>query len=379
MKEIGLYIHIPFCKQKCFYCDFCSFSNREKEISSYMNALTQEIKSWEEKLKSYKIKSIFVGGGTPSIVPIEEMDKILEVIHSKFHMSESLEFSIESNPGTINKENLTYYLSNNINRLSMGLQAWQDTHLKNLGRIHTREEFLKNFLLAREIGFENINIDLMFGLPNQKMKEWEETLDHITDLNPEHISAYSLKIEENTHFYKLYEKGQLNLPTEALDRNMYHFTMDYLFDHGYEHYEISNFAKKEKGCIHNKVYWNNEEYIGFGLGAHSYFNKKRFSNTMDMKVYLNNISKKISPCVFEENISREDEIAETMFLGLRMMKGIHIESFKARFGFTPFKIYKEEISNLEKLGLLYTDEEHIRLTRKGIDLSNQVFIAFLPN
>ncbi|QZY56537.1 radical SAM family heme chaperone HemW [Crassaminicella profunda] len=379
MREIGLYIHIPFCKQKCFYCDFCSFSNREKEISEYMDALREEMKSWEEKLKGCKIKSIFIGGGTPSIIPIKEMDKILETIHSNFHINKKLEFSIESNPGTINKDNLNYYLKNNINRLSMGLQAWQNDHLKSLGRIHNKEEFLKNFLLAREIGFENINIDLMFGLPNQTLNQWEETLYNVIQLNPEHISSYSLKIEENTEFYRLYEKGILKLPSEELDRRMYHFAMDYLLDYGYKHYEISNFAKEEKECIHNKIYWNNEEYIGFGLGAHSYFNKNRFSNTMIMEKYINNIHKKLSPCEGKESISRKDEIAETMFLGLRMMRGINIKEFKERFGCTPFKIYSEEILKFKKLGLLSTDDQYIRLTRRGIDLSNQVFVSFLPD
>ncbi|QXM06207.1 radical SAM family heme chaperone HemW [Crassaminicella indica] len=377
MKEIGIYIHIPFCKQKCFYCDFCSFSNMEKYITKYIDALREEIRGWKEKLKAYEIKSIFIGGGTPSILPIKEMDKIIDAIYSNFHINKDLEFSIESNPGTLNKENLVYYLNNNVNRLSMGLQAWQDIHLKSLGRIHNKEEFLKNFLLAREIGFENINIDLMFGLPDQSLKDWEETLYHVVQLNPEHISAYSLKIEENTVFNELYEKGSLNLPSEELDRDMHHFAIDYLSAYDYKHYEISNFAKKGKECIHNQIYWKDKEYIGFGLGAHSYFNKKRFSNTKIMEEYIDNIHKNISPCAFEEIISKKDEISEYMFLGLRMIRGIVIDEFKDRFGFNPYDVYGEEIMKLKKQGLLYTDEKSIRLTRKGIDLSNQVFVAFL--
>ncbi|QEK12372.1 oxygen-independent coproporphyrinogen III oxidase [Crassaminicella thermophila] len=376
MKEIGMYIHIPFCAQKCLYCDFCSFSATEEMISKYIDALIKEMKIYEEKLRKCKIKSIFIGGGTPSIISINKMDKIINGIHSNFNLKEDLEFSIESNPGTLNKEKISYYLNHNINRLSIGLQAWQDFLLKKLGRVHNSKEFVRNYLLAREIGFKNINIDIMFALPNQSINHWQETLRNVVTLKPEHISAYSLKIEEGTVFNQLYKKGELHLPDEEKDRKMYHFTIDYLLENGYKHYEISNFAKEGQECIHNKIYWENEEYIGLGLGAHSYLNKIRYSNTTDLKDYIENIDKK-NICVHKEEISIKDEIAETMFLGLRMMKGISIKKFTKKFGISPLKVYSNEICDLKEKGLLQVDDQVIRLTRKGIDLSNHVFVAFL--
>ncbi|TCO80057.1 radical SAM family heme chaperone HemW [Marinisporobacter balticus] len=379
MKELGMYIHIPFCIQKCFYCDFCSFANRKHLIPEYINALTEEMKSWKEKLKEYRIKSIFIGGGTPSIISIDEMDKVLRTIYLNFDCKKNLEFSIESNPGTLEKEKLAYYLNNNINRLSIGLQAWQDNLLKSLGRIHNQEVFLENFLLAREIGFKNINIDLMFGLPEQTLTQWQETLYNIVALRPEHISAYSLKIEENTVFDKLYESGVLQLPSEEQDRAMYHFAIDYLQEHEYIHYEISNFSTKGKECIHNKMYWNNEEYIGFGLGAHSCLGKVRFSNTKDLNEYINKDNEREIDYIIEEKMSQKDEIAETMFLGLRMIDGIEIERFTKRFSCSPLKLYRHEICKLKEEGLIHVDGKKIRLTRKGIDLSNQVFVDFLPD
>lgn len=377
MKEIGMYIHIPFCIQKCFYCDFCSFGNMQQLIPQYIDALTEEMESWKEKLREYNVKSIFIGGGTPSIIPINEMDKILRTIYSNFNIKENIEFSIESNPGTLEKEKIEYYLKNNINRLSMGLQAWQDSLLKKLGRIHNQEVFLKNFLLAREMGFKNINIDLMFGLPNQNLGQWKETLFNIVKLKPEHISAYSLKIEENTVFEKLYKKGELNLPSEEEDRAMYHFGIEYLKGHGYKHYEISNFAIKDKECMHNKIYWKNKEYIGFGLGAHSCLGKERFSNTKDLNSYINKNNKRDTSYIIEEKILKKDEISETMFLGLRMMDGVEIKKFTKRFGLSPLKLYANEITKLQEEGLIQVDQRAIKLTKKGIDLSNQVFVCFL--
>ncbi|WP_129596745.1 radical SAM family heme chaperone HemW [Anaerophilus nitritogenes] len=378
MKNIGLYIHIPFCVKKCFYCDFCSYPDTYN-ISAYMNAVKKEIKSFEKDLKEYKIKSIFIGGGTPSIIPIDEMDKIMNLLHEKFHMDEKIEWSIESNPGTLNEEKIRFYLKSGINRLSIGLQAWQDHHLKRLGRIHTKDEFVKNYLLARKLGFKNINIDLMFSLPDQTFLEWKETLSQVIKLQPEHISSYSLKIEENTVFNELYEKGLLNIPSDEEDREMYHFAMDYLTSCGYEHYEISNFAKENKGSIHNQIYWENKEYIGFGVGAHSYFNNDRFSNEINIDDYILKIQNKKSPCITKEKIFKEDEMAETMFLGLRLIRGIDTKEFEKRFKISPLKIYKKSIDKFIQEGLLWNDGRNIGLTKRGIDVSNQIFVDFLPD
>ncbi|WP_053957579.1 radical SAM family heme chaperone HemW [Inediibacterium massiliense] len=378
MKNIGLYIHIPFCVKKCFYCDFCSYPDTHN-ISNYMNALKEEIKSFSEVLKDYQIKSIFIGGGTPSIIPIDEMDKIINLLHERFSIDKNVEWSIESNPGTLDEEKIRFYLKSGINRLSMGLQAWQNHHLKRLGRIHTKEEFVKNYLLARKLGFENINIDLMFSLPDQTLAQWEETLAQVVKLDPEHISSYSLKIEENTIFDELYKKDLLNIPNDEEDRKMYHFAIEYLTSFEYEHYEISNFAKANKGSMHNQIYWENKEYIGFGVGAHSYFKKERFSNETNVENYIDMIQNKKSPHITKEKIYKEDEMAETMFLGLRLMRGINIKEFEERFKISPLRVYGKSIEKFTKEELLWNDGRNIGLTKRGIDVSNQVFIDFLPD
>ncbi len=377
MKEIGIYIHIPFCIQKCAYCDFHSYSHMEHKIKFYVDALIKEMKQWADQFEDYKIKTIFIGGGTPSILPIEEMEKILNVLHACFKCMPNIEFTIESNPGTLEKEKIRYYLESGINRLSIGLQAWQDPLLKILGRIHTREQFLKNYFIARDTGFKNINIDLMFGLPDQTLEQWDETLKEVIHLKPDHLSTYSLKLEEGTPLNKLYKTGHLNLPSEEEERNMYYLTINQLLDFGYNHYEISNFSKKGRECIHNNIYWENQEYIGFGLGAHSYIDKIRFSNTTHLEEYIHKMNKNENIRILEEKTSLKDEIEETMFLGLRRMKGINISNFMSRFGISPMQLYANEIEELERNGLLQIDDQSIRLTSKGIDLSNQVFIQFL--
>ncbi|MFZ5965584.1 MAG: radical SAM family heme chaperone HemW [Bacillota bacterium] len=379
LKEISLYIHIPFCLGKCYYCDFPSFCHIDDETKNrYITILIKELESWKEKLPDYQLKSVFMGGGTPTVLPNHEMDRILNALFSGFRLKNDLEFSIEGNPGTVNKEKLAFYHSSGINRLSIGLQAWQDSLLKKIGRIHNRDTFIKNYYMAREIGFQNINIDLMFSLPDQTMGQWMETLKEVTALSPDHISAYSLKIEETTPFYQAVLEDRLKLPSEDIDRDMYHWTIDFLKSLGYEHYEISNFAKEGKSCIHNVVYWNNDEYIGIGLGAHSSFRRTRFSNTLDINDYIEGMKEKNSAEIDRVVISVEDEMAETMFLGLRLLNGICMDRFEKRFGKDLLFMYRRQITDLIEKGLLETDGKRIRLTRKGIDLSNQVFIAFLP-
>lgn len=379
MKELGLYIHMPFCLQKCHYCDFASFAGAEGKIKDYMDGLIVELDDWKLKLEDYKIKSVFIGGGTPTIVPNQEMDRLLEHLYRNFTFRENIEFSIEGNPGTFDKEKLDFYKGSGINRMSIGFQAWQDKLLSSLGRVHSQKQFVENYRLAREAGFENINVDLMFGLPNQNMDQWKETLQRIVELCPDHISAYSLKIEEGTRFGSLYDQGLLNLPTEELDRAMYEYAIGFLKANKYNHYEISNFAQEGKACIHNKIYWNNEEYVGIGLNAHSYLNKHRFSNTGSLDAYIAQM--KSHGEVMMENIpvSQEDEMAETMFLGLRMITGISIQGFQQRFGINPVMKYEKKINKMMALGLIEVDEKCIRLSRKGIDLSNQVFMEFLPD
>ncbi len=373
LKEVALYIHIPFCKQKCFYCDFPSYASLDHLKDDYVDALCKEI---EEKVIDYKIKSIFIGGGTPSYLETNQIYKLLKTI-SKLNLTENMEFTMECNPGALEKEKLETMLRGGVNRISMGLQAVQNSLLKDIGRIHSFKQFEENFNLAREVGFKNINVDLMFGLPNQKVDEWKESLEVIAKLNPEHISAYSLIIEEGTAFYKLWERNKLILPSEDEEREMYSITKEILKEHGYEQYEISNYAKSGYECYHNKVYWQCDDYLGVGSASSSFIDGKRIKNIENVKLYIEKINNNES--IIEEIIknSKEDNIEEFIFMGLRMNKGISLNEFKKRFGIDINSIYKDIIEKNINKKLLVLEKDNLRLTDKGIELSNLVMSDFI--
>lgn len=373
MKEISLYIHIPFCKQKCLYCDFPSYAGKEILIDEYIESLNKEIL---QKGKDYIINSIFIGGGTPSYLNDDNLNKLLKALN-KLNLKSDLEFTVECNPGTLNSSNLEIMKKCNVNRLSIGLQSTKDNILKNIGRIHNYEQFKDNYFLAREIGFRNINIDLMFGLPNQTVDEWKESLEEIVKLNPEHISAYSLIIEEGTCFYNLYEKDKLKLPSEDEERIMYSYTKKFLNKHGYHQYEISNFSKAGKECFHNKAYWKCNEYLGLGVSASSFIDKKRIKNIDNIKEYIKRINNNES---VEDEIhvnDMKDDIEEFMFMGLRMIEGISIDYFKERFNKNIFEVYNEVIEKNIDEGLLIYDSGKLYLSSKGIELSNYVMSDFI--
>lgn len=375
MKEMSLYIHIPFCKQKCLYCDFPSYAGKESLINEYIRALNEEIL---RKCSKYKIASIFVGGGTPSYlneINLESLLKTINLLDFKYEF----EFTIECNPGTLNEEKLALMKNYNVNRISMGLQTTNDNILKEIGRIHSFEEFKKNYNQARKAGFENINVDLMFGLPNQSMKDWKVSLEDVMSLEPDHISAYSLIIEEGTCFYNLYNNDKLNIPNEEEERSMYLFTKGFLKDYGYNQYEISNYAKVNKECFHNKVYWKCNEYLGLGVSASSFVDEKRFKNIDDIKIYIEKINNNedVTEEIHVNNIN--DDMEEFMFMGLRMIDGINLKIFKKRFGKDVFDIYDEVIKNNIKKGLLVVDSEKLYLSEKGIELSNYVMSDFILN
>lgn len=369
----SLYIHIPFCKKKCYYCDFNSYSGKEYLIDDYIEALKKEITLYKDILNKNKINTIFLGGGTPSILNGEQIFEIMNTLNKNFLIKDNAEISIESNPGTLNYSKLKLYYESGINRLSIGLQACQNNLLNKIGRIHSFEEYIKNLQDARKIGFSNINTDLMFSLPGQTKKDWKETLNKIVDLNIPHISAYSLIVEEETPFYNWVGDGKVALPSEDVEIDMYHYAIKYLKEKGYKHYEISNFAKNRFECKHNLTYWKNKPYLGIGVGAHSYFNKKRFNNVKKIEEYIRLVKNDKLPVEERLDISTKDEISEFMFLGLRLIDGISIKEFINRFNVSPFEIYKEEFKKLKGDELLFWDEEQIKLTSKGIDLSNIVF------
>ncbi len=377
MDNIGLYIHIPFCRQKCLYCDFPSFAGKEGMMQAYVDALTAEIKSRRKEYPKKKVVSVFFGGGTPTALEIPMLEQLMQAVWENWDIAEDAEITTEANPGTLDREMVNALKKMGFNRLSMGVQAWQNRLLKELGRIHTIEGFLENYQAVREAGFENVNVDLMFALPHQTMADWQETVKNITALQPEHISAYSLIIEEGTPFFDRYEKGLLEPASEELDREMYHWAVDYLAEMGYEQYEISNFAKKGRQSRHNRIYWQAEDYLGMGLGSHSYMEGTRFHNRYDLQGY---IAAKGDVSLLKEEvevITETDALAEFMFLGLRLTEGVSFERFRTHFGRELYEIYGTQVRELIDVGLLAEDATGIRLTRRGIDVSNVVFEKFL--
>lgn len=362
-KEISLYIHIPFCMKKCLYCDFLSFTDLSK-TEVYVASLIKEIEAFSTDAV---VKSIFIGGGTPSAIAPKYMAQIMNVVNNHFKIDERAEITIEANPGTLTEEKALIYKACGIKRLSMGLQAWQNNLLQILGRIHTREDFLKSFCIAQK--YFDTNVDLMFALPKQTMSDWEESLLAVTGLEPQHISAYSLIIEEGTPFYNSYPTSPCD---DELDRQMYYRAKEILADKGYIHYEISNFAKKGHKSIHNLTYWQRGEYKGFGLGAASLINNSRLKNTSRLSEYASGAT-----VIEKEALSVADQISEFMFLGLRCIDGISISHFKKVFNRDIFQVYAKQLRDLRDKGLIEIKEDNIRLTEKGIDLSNMVFVEFI--
>lgn len=369
---IEIYIHIPFCVKKCDYCDFLSGPSGPEEQSDYVQALLREIDAVKEG-KGRSVSSIFIGGGTPSVLDAGFIGEILNRIRNKFQIQNDAEITIEANPGTADYGKLQAYRDYGINRLSIGLQSPDDRELKILGRIHNYEQFLETYKKARKAGFDNINVDLMSAIPDQTYKGWEKNLRTVAELEPEHISAYSLIIEEGTPF----AARQLNLPDEDTEYNMYEATARILKEYGYKQYEISNYAKRGMACRHNVGYWTRQDYLGFGLGASSLYGKERFSNTADRKKYLEN---SFSPELIRERepiLSREEEMAEFMFLGLRMTEGVARTDFEQIFGCCIEQIYGDVLKKYESMGLLQEKNGRIFLSRAGIHVSNSVMADFL--
>lgn len=377
MEELGIYIHIPFCKKKCSYCDFISFANKEKYIEEYIKTLNEEILN--TKVSSYKTDTIYIGGGTPSFVDSKHIIKILETIKSKFKIKKNAEITIEVNPGTINEKKLKDYKSVGINRISIGLQSTNDKTLNQIGRIHTYKEFLETYNLIRKVGFENINVDLMLALPNQSVEELMESVNEIIKLKPEHISVYSLILEDGTLMKKLVDNNQVNLPDDDIERTMYWRVKEQLEKNMYIHYEISNFAKKGYESRHNINCWNQKEYIGYGVAAHSYIDNKRFCNTSNLQKYITNINNNVINRNIEicEQQTTQDKKKEYMLLGLRKINGVDIQEFKNKFVDNPIYLYRKELDKLVKEDLIEIDLNQIKLTNKGLDLANLVWEEFI--
>ena len=388
MKEVGIYVHIPFCKHKCYYCDFISFADKNSLIDEYIKWLKYEIKEvgqgnrldYENKLDDLVlVKTIYIGGGTPSFIESKYITEILKTIEENFVVDEDAEITMEMNPGTVDENKLKDYYNCGINRLSIGLQETNNALLKEIGRIHTYEDFENTYSLARNVGFKNINVDLMLGLPNQNILDLENSINKILDLDPEHISVYSLILEENTVLKNKVDQGILTLPEDEMERKMYYTVKNMLENNGYIHYEISNFAKKGFESKHNLDCWSQKEYMGFGAAAHSYTNNFRFSNIENIEEYINNFknNKEEDNLIFHEKQNRESKMKEYMMLGLRKIEGVNIQQFKNKFVENPIFIFRKEIEKLVNEELLEVDGNFIKLTKKGLDLANLVWEEFI--
>ena len=380
MREIGIYVHIPFCKQKCYYCDFKSYANKEELIEKYIKWLKYEIKEVGEGNKlDYEndldelvtVKTIYIGGGTPSYLDSKYIKEIIEEIRENFKLADKVEITIEVNPGTVNKTKLLDYINSGINRISIGLQSTDNELLKRIGRIHKYEDFLQTYNMAREVGFKNINVDLMLALPGQTIAKLEKGLKQVIDLQPEHISLYSLIIEDGTKIEKMLKNNEITLPDENIERKMYWETKKVLEEAGYIHYEISNFAKEGYKSEHNWNCWSQKEYMGFGVAAHSYTNDVRFSNIDSIEEYIENYEQGnvTDNFVFHEKQTQSSKMKEYMMLGLRKIEGISIQEFKNKFVGNPLYIYRKELIEIEL--------DKIKLTKKGLDFANIVWEEFI--
>lgn len=387
-KELELYVHIPFCVRKCAYCDFLSAPADTQERTLYIDALTEEIRARKNDFNAYRVSTIFLGGGTPSILEGDDSARIFRALQENFDISDDAEITMEVNPGTVTEEKAASWRKSGVNRLSIGLQSADDRELKMLGRIHTYREFLDTWKIVREAGFENVNVDLISAIPGQNLRSWSETLRKVADLGPEHISAYSLIVEEGTPFYERYGDGSGEdedkgnhlppLPDEDTEREMYKATEKILAEYGYHRYEISNYSKTGYECRHNLGYWERKEYLGLGLGASSLISECRFHNTADMGKYLRlyeNAGTGI--CEDIEYLSVEDQMEEFMFLGLRKTAGISVDDFRKAFGREIRAVYGEQMRKLEEQRLIEYSGNRVRLTERGTDISNYVFSEFM--
>jgi oxygen-independent coproporphyrinogen-3 oxidase len=376
--KLGLYLHFPFCISKCPYCDFNSYPIKEdSQISSYISALYREISIYSQKIKKNNIKTIYLGGGTPTILSGDQIYKILEFCKEKFTIDKNAEITIEANPGTLDGEKIKSLIESGINRLSLGAQSFNDLFLKKLGRIHTEQDIIDSYFLARETGFNNINLDIMFALPGQTPEDFQTSLKKAVSLKPDHLSLYNLTINKGTEYYENYHRNHLKLPSEDEEFNMYDWAMKYLKENNFEHYEIANFARPHRRSLHNMIYWQNQPYLGIGAGAYSFIQGYRYMNLKDPKKYIKEVMNDKLPIDHGEKLSLRKRMIETIILALRTNEGISYKKFKTRFKVDINITFHQQIKKLVNLRLLLKDDCKIKLTRKGVFLANTVFREFI--
>ncbi len=376
---IGLYVHIPFCTRKCPYCDFNTYAGLEDLHGSYTQALVAEIRTWGERLQRPTLRTIFVGGGTPTVLSAAQLTEIFAAIHDSFLLAEGCEVTCEANPGTVDQARFADLRRLGVNRLSMGVQSFQPAELAFLGRIHDVADVYRAFDAARRADFDNINLDFIFGLPHQPIEAWQDTLDRAVALDAEHLSLYSLIVEPETPLHHWVQTGQVDSPDADLAADHYELAIDRLGKAGYGHYEVSNWAKDDLECQHNLVYWRNQDYLGVGPGAHSHLNDLRWGNRRPVSGYIKRIGQGQSVDAFQETISPRLAMGETMMLGLRLIdEGVAHARFQDLHGAPLTQIFGPEIAQLQAWGMVDVDAERIRLTQRGLMLGNQIFARFLP-
>jgi putative oxygen-independent coproporphyrinogen III oxidase len=371
------YIHIPFCEHICHYCDFNKVFLKGQPVDEYLDALESEMKQVLAKTPTNSLQSIFVGGGTPTALNEVQLEKLCTIIGQNLSYTTNTEYTFEANPGDLSEEKLKVLYDSGVNRLSFGVQSFDEELLKKIGRTHRPKDVICSIETAQKIGFQNISIDLMYSLPGQTIQQLKQTLDMSFTLGTTHFSAYSLIIEPKTIFYQLMNKGKLPIPDEDEEADMYDLLMEEMEKHGYHQYEISNFAKEGYESHHNLTYWNNEYYYGFGAGAHGYVNGIRSSNYGPIKKYMTPLLNGELPIMETHKLTEKEKWEEEMFLGLRKVKGVSIQHFINKFGSNPLEIFYGKIEQLKEQELIKIENNHISLTRQGRFLGNEVFEAFL--
>lgn len=374
MKKLGLYIHIPFCMNKCFYCDFATMPYQDKRIPEYFDLLEKEIYMYRDLAKDFEIDSIYIGGGTPTYVDSKYIERIFKVIYSLFNIKDDIEITIEGNPKTIDEDKIKTYKKIGINRISLGVQSFNDNLVKDLGRDHTKEDVIKDIDLLRKYDFKNMNLDLIFSLPNQNFEDIKNDIEYLKLLNPEHISWYSLIIEENTKFNRLYKEGLIKPMEDDLEREIYLYIIKELEKIGLYHYEISNFSKENHQSYHNKKYWNCDNYLGIGLSAAGYINDTRYANYSNWKKYRNEIIENKLPISSKEILSEKDSLFEYIIMRLRLKEGLDLNYIKEKYNYDFYTNNKDLIESYINNGLIERDINRLRFTSKGFYISNNFFV-----
>lgn len=379
MQSVGLYVHIPFCAKKCAYCDFNSYAGLESLFAPYVSALSGEMHALVASLGPLRVRTIYVGGGTPTVLPSVLLSDVLDACRANFDVAAGSEVTVETNPGTVDADYLTGLLVAGVNRVSLGVQSFDDDELRLLGRVHDADQARRAYHQARAVGFRSVNLDLIFGLPGQTVASWRATLQQALDLGPEHLSLYALTLEEHTPLARRIGRGELPALDDDLAAEMYELAEAELARRGYVHYEISNWARPGFECQHNLIYWRNQPYLGLGAGAHSWFAGQRWANVCVPQTYVKEMTGGHPPVAEDEVIGTALEMAETAILGLRLVgEGVNLGAFRAQFGADFTAVYGREVRELVAIGLLEAMSDRVRLTRRGRLLGNQVFQHFLP-